>query len=70
MSDLKEQDISSESYREYDYGGGKVYRIENPATLITREGGTGHRIIDKAGVTHWVPVNIWYCLRWDNGVQF
>lgn len=60
---LKQQDISTEEWREYDYGT-SVYRIDNPITLITREGGSGHRIVDANGVTHWVPVNVHYCLRW------
>jgi hypothetical protein len=59
-----EKDISHESWREYVYEDGKVYRIENPVTLYLREGGTGHRVLDKTGVTHWVPVNTWHCIRW------
>ena len=59
-----EHDISTEQWREYDYGNGRVYRIETPVTLYIKEGGSGHRILDKEGVTHWVPVNCHYCLRW------
>lgn len=59
-----EKDISHESWREYVYENGTVYRIENPLILYLREGGTGHRVLDGAGITHWVPVNVWHCIRW------
>lgn len=61
---MKELDISSEQWREYDYGGGKVYRIFSPRTLYIKEGSTGHRILDGEGVTHWVPVNVFHTIRW------
>ena len=73
MSELKFQDISEEQWREYVYADGTTYRIEKPVTLITRDGGTGHRIADAAGVTHWCPVNVWHCIRWfapTNPVSF
>lgn len=65
MSELKEFDISSEMYREYDWGG-RVYRIDNPKKLFIRFGGTTHRVVDAFGVAHCVPsVGIMGCvLRW------
>lgn len=69
-SGLKESDISDEAWREYDYGAGRVYRIEAPVKLFTREGGTGHRVQDAAGVVHWCPVNVWHVIRWKNKEGF
>lgn len=49
-----ERDITSEAWREYDFGG-RVYRIENPRRLFYREGGTTHRVVDGDSVAHCVP---------------
>jgi hypothetical protein len=49
------KDLSDELWREYDFGG-RVYRIEAPAKLFMRPGGTTHRVLDFAGVVHCVPV--------------
>lgn len=64
-------DISDELWREYVYVGG-TYRIEAPVKLHIKEGGTGHCIEDAQGICHWVPVNLWYALRWESkkGVTF
>ena len=70
---MKSQDISKEKWREYDYGKGVVYRIEYPVVLFQREDGTGHRVLDANGVTHWCPVNVWHVIRWyapDEPVSF
>lgn len=48
------QDISTEEWREYDFGG-RVYRIDAPRSLYTRDGGATHRVVDERGVTHCVP---------------
>ena len=64
---LKEFDISTELWREYDFGG-RVYRIDFPKTLYYRTGGTTHRVVDSKGVAHCVPVPGAYgcVLRWEN----
>lgn len=49
---MKPLDISSEEWREYDYGG-RVYRIERPVELFI--GNTSHRIVDSQGITHCCP---------------
>jgi hypothetical protein len=49
---MEPRDISTESWREYDFDG-RVYRIDGPKTLYIGE--TTHRIVDAAGVTHCVP---------------
>lgn len=54
-ADLKEFDITTEAWREYDFGG-RVYRIDNPQKLIIRDGGTTHRIVTADNVAHCVPV--------------
>lgn len=51
---LEERDITTEEWREYDFGG-RTYRIERPKTLCFRVGGSTHRVVDAAGVTHCVP---------------
>jgi hypothetical protein len=65
MSDLVENDISTEAYREYDFGE-RVYRITNPVKLFFRKGGSTHRVVDSDGVVHCLP-GPGYCgcvLRW------
>lgn len=55
MSDkLIQGDISDEIWREYDFNG-RVYRIDHPAHLYMRPGGTTHRVVDSNGVVHCVP---------------
>lgn len=63
----------TEDWREYDYGNGNIYHIKEPRELFIKEGGTGHRIVDAYGVTHWCPINTWHVIRWyapDEPVQF
>lgn len=60
---MKELDISIELWREYHYKD-STYRIEKPLKLYIKEGGSGHRVVDADGITHWCPVNIWHCIRW------
>jgi len=49
---MDSKDISTESWREYDFGG-RVYRIDLPKRLYV--GSTTHRVVDAAGVTHCIP---------------
>jgi len=60
-----EHDLTSELWREYDFGG-RVYRIDEPTRLFMRPGGSTHRVLDKDGVIHCVPVpgNSGCVLRW------
>jgi hypothetical protein len=51
---LESRDLTSEQWREYDFGG-RVYRIENPKILYFRCGGETHRVVDENGVTHCLP---------------
>lgn len=52
--DLIEKDLTCEIWREYVYGG-QTYRIDAPLKLITRPGGTTHRVLTGDGVVHCVP---------------
>lgn len=55
MSDLIERDISAEEWREVIMGIEPPYRILSPKTLITRPGGSTHRVVDSNGVVHCYP---------------
>jgi hypothetical protein len=61
---MEPRDISTESWREYDFEG-RVYRIEQPKQLFI--GSTTHRVVDAAGVTHCVPApgHQGCVLRWE-----
>lgn len=68
---MEAKDISSEEWREYDFGG-RVYRILAPRELYV--GTTTHRVVDLAGITHCVPApgQVGCVLRWkaDPAVSF
>ena len=59
-------DIGVELWREYVYKDGFVYRIEDPLTLYSKHKpeGDSHRVLDRHGVTHYVPAG-WRILRWN-----
>lgn len=66
-TDIKNNDITTELYREYDFGG-RIYRIDNPQKLFIRVGGSTHRVLDEYGIVHCVPApGVQGCvLRWAN----
>ena len=49
-TDLEFADVSSEQWREYQFLGGEVIRIDAPLKLNVSESG-GHRIFDAEGVS-------------------
>jgi hypothetical protein len=61
-----------EDWREYDFGNGRTYRIEKPVKVHVKrkENGDSHRLIDAAGIRHYVPVG-WIGFRFGGkwGVQ-
>lgn len=61
----------TEKWREYVFTDGYVYKIEKPVTLWIKpkEEGDSHRVLDEAGVTHYVPSG-WRILRWDGKTEF
>lgn len=74
-SELIEGDLTGEMYRVYDIPGrDEPYRIFDPVTLYTRPGGTTHRVLDRDGKVHCIPMS-GTVLRWksrnsDNPVAF
>lgn len=60
------RDLSEEAYREYVNDGEVFYRIDDPIALITRTGGTTHRVVDADGVVHCVPVGPLTVIKWVN----
>lgn len=58
--------IQDESWREYVYPDGSVYRINSPYMLWIFEGKSGwtQRILDTDGVTHR-PQPGWLAIRWE-----
>lgn len=64
-------DISSNKWREYVYPGG-AYRIEGPDWLHVKpqtESLHSHRIIDKAGTSHYLPSGF-LAVRWQSDENF
>lgn len=61
-TDLKFVDISSEMYREYDYGDEKI-RIQKPIALNVSKSG-GHRVFDASGKSHYINPG-WKHLMWE-----
>ena len=55
-------DISSEVSRTYEFADGAKVTIEAPDWLHVSASG-GHRLIDHAGRSHYVPVG-WHHLSW------
>lgn len=61
-SGLEFTDISSEHYREYNFGQQGFVRIREPKKLHVSASG-GHRIWDGNGVSHYIPTG-WIELTW------
>lgn len=65
--EAKFNDISGlEDWREYVWGDGSIYKIEKPKSIFIRRGenGDSHRLIDEAGICHYVPVG-WVAFRFQ-----
>lgn len=60
-------DISSEEWRMYNFGEYSI-QINNPQWLSVSESG-GHRILDDAGVSHYIPPK-WLMLSWKGNPHF
>jgi len=73
---LYKGDLSDEEWREYDWYYdeedpvkiSRQYRIDDPVFVYWRDGGTTHRVVDKEGIAHCVPVpgRMGCVLRWKN----
>jgi len=60
--DLKFSSLEDEQYRIYTFDEGREVRIDNPVALNVSKSG-GHRVLDAAGVSHYIPHGF-YHLRW------
>ena len=56
-------DLTDEQYREYIFPSGVVVRINNPIALNVNSKSGGHRVLDDAGVSHYIPAG-WVHLQW------
>lgn len=61
-------DISSEAWREYQFPGGELVRIDGPIKLHI-SGDQGHRLFDAEGVSHYIPSG-WIHLKWESKSGF
>jgi hypothetical protein len=62
ISGLEFKDISSEEFRLYKFPGEVIVRIDEPKLINIAKSG-GHRIVDNAGSSHYVPKG-WVQLTW------
>ena len=62
-SGMEFTDISSEAWREYDFGAKGSVRIESPTHLSVSDSG-GHRVFDAGCVSHYIPAG-WLQLHWQ-----
>jgi hypothetical protein len=58
--------LETEVYREYTLPCGLKYRIDDPKFLITRKGGSTHRIVCEGGLTHCIPWEGSTTVVWQN----
>lgn len=54
-------DISSEQFREYNFGSKGFVKIDYPQWLSA--GPNGHRVLDFVGECHYIP-NGWLSIKW------
>lgn len=55
-------DISSEEYREYNFGKNGFLKIIRPQLLSVSASG-GHRLFDESGQSHYIPAG-WIGITW------
>lgn len=60
-------DISSEHWREYNFGSKGFVRIDRPQWLSA--GPNGHRILDVNAESHYIP-NGWLAIKWKANPHF
>jgi hypothetical protein len=56
------KDISDEVHRTYEFPGGDIVTIIDPIKINVSKSG-GHRILDAAGTSHYIPPK-WIHLKW------
>jgi hypothetical protein len=62
-------ELTSESYREYVFDNGFVYRIDSPKRMFVSKTGT-HFVEDSEGIVHTVQKNVFKVLRFDGSLVF
>jgi|WetSurMetagenome_2_1015567.scaffolds.fasta_scaffold1050936_1 hypothetical protein len=62
-TDKEFADISSEEYREYDFGDGTKIKLAAPLFLNVNDKSGGHRVLTTDGVSHYIPSG-WKHLSW------
>lgn len=55
MSDFIELDVTSEEFRIYELPSGNRHRVDYPIKVLIKKGSGSHRVIDRDGVTHYIP---------------
>jgi hypothetical protein len=66
-SSNKFTDISSEEFREYNFGSKGFVRVEQPDWLSA--GPNGHRVVNHAGESFYIPSG-WLNIRWKAEPHF
>lgn len=61
--------IEKETYREYVFGDGFVYRINNAKAMYVSSTGT-HFVLDAEGIVHTVQKGVFKVLRFDGELEF
>lgn len=61
--------IEKETYREYVFDGGYVYRIDNAVKMFISSTGT-HFVLDAKGIVHTVQKGVFKVLRFDGELEF
>ena len=59
----KFDDISSETYREYEFSD-RTIKINNPIALNVNYSSGGHRVFDAQGISHYIPGG-WREIKWE-----
>ena len=55
--------VDTEEFRVYDWLDGMILRIDNPMYVSVNPKNGGHRVLDNAGISHYIPSG-WRHLWW------
>ena len=56
-------EVDTEEYRVYSWLDSSYLRIDNPLYVSVNPKNGGHRVLDSAGVSHYIPAT-WKHLSW------
>lgn len=71
MSKEKWHDITSEEWREYDFGVEGIVYIEKPVKLNIKRRADGldsHRVLDSDGISHYIRPG-WLEVKWKSKID-